>query len=93
LQTSSNSNVSLYYGIDVANSVLRWNIEAGFYDMITITWDPATKLMYGFGLTGNESNAQRAVVTLNSQTGEFDLVGNSLFGKTKSYICSDCRRI
>lgn len=68
-----------YYGIDVIKGDLVWNLTYDEYDMETLAWDPATKLMYGFGIAGNETVWYRSVVTLNSKTGQFSQVGNLSF--------------
>jgi hypothetical protein len=75
VEMSTNTSI-IYFGINVTNGNVTWNVNA-YTALETLAWDPATKLMYGFGLNSNFT--YRTLVTLNSKTGEFQQVGKINF--------------
>jgi len=74
LMFGTNTSINLF-GYNVTNGKLLWNINDDVYNLETMDFDPETGLIYGIGLKViNDSYASRTVVTLNSATGEFNVI-------------------
>jgi hypothetical protein len=77
VESASNTSI-LYFGIDVHEGDIKFTVNADEFNLETLVWDPATKLMFGLGLAGNDTFAYRTIVSLDSKTGELSLVGKKL---------------